>query len=135
MFSSEPKAMTVDENAKTVELPAVDLEAAAREVVAEGTDLSTLENAAAALRSVKRTLDQVSSERAEIGAAQSRMEAASDQLIETRSAIGATSSRITDIDFARAATEKTAAQVQLQMATAVLAHKSVNPEAALLLTF
>ena len=135
MFSSEPKAVTVDENAKTVELPAVDLEAAAREVVAEGTDLSTLENAAAALRSVKRTLDQVSSERAEIGAAQSRMEAASDQLIETRSAIGATSSRITDIDFARAATEKTAAQVQLQMATAVLAHKSVNPEAALLLTF
>ena len=31
MFSSEPKAVTVDENAKTVELPAVDLEAAARE--------------------------------------------------------------------------------------------------------
>ena len=53
MFSSEPKAVTVDENAKTVELPAVDLEAAAREVVAEGTDLSKLENAAAALRSVK----------------------------------------------------------------------------------
>ena len=118
-----------------MELPAVDLEASARELVAEGTDLSTLKNAAAALRSVKRTLDQVSSERAEIGAAQSRMEAASDQLIETRSAIGATSSQITDIDFARAATEKTADQVQLQMAAAVLAHKSVNPEAALLLTF
>ena len=63
------------------------------------------------------------------------METASDQLLETRSAIGAATSRITDVNFARATTEKTAAQVQLQLATAVLAHKSVNPEAALLLTF
>lgn len=135
MFSSEPKTVTVDENAKMAELPAVDLEAAASEVVAEGTDLSTLENAAAALASVKEALNDVSTERAEIGAAQSRLEAASDQIIETRSAIGAASSRITDVDYAKAATEKSAAQVQLQLATAVLAHKSVSPEAALLLTF
>lgn len=135
MFSNEPKTVTVDENAKMAELPAVDLEAAASEVVAEGTDLSTLENAAAALASVKEALNDVSTERAEIGAAQSRLEAASDQIIETRSAIGAASSRITDVDYAKAATEKSAAQVQLQLATAVLAHKSVSPEAALLLTF
>ena len=135
MFSSKPKTVTVDENAKMAELPAVDLEAAASEVVAEGTDLSTLENAAAALASVKEVLNDVSSERAEIGAAQSRLEAASDQIIETRSAIGAASSRITDVDYAKAATEKSAAQVQLQLATAVLAHKSVSTEAALLLTF
>jgi len=134
MFSSEPKTVTVGENATTVDLPAVDLETTAREVMAAGTNLSTIENSSAALRSVKQTLDLVSNERAEIGAAQSRMEAASDQLLETRSAIEASTSRITDVNFARAATEKTAAQVQLQMATAVLAHKSVNPEAALLLT-
>jgi flagellin-like hook-associated protein FlgL len=43
-------------------------------------------------------------------------------------------SRITDGDYAHTVTKKSAAEVQLQMAAAVLAHKPVNPEAALYLT-
>jgi len=55
-------------------------------------------------------------------------------LTAARSSLTSAGSRITDISYAHAATKKTAAQVQLQMATAVLAHKSINPEAALYLT-
>jgi flagellin-like hook-associated protein FlgL len=43
-------------------------------------------------------------------------------------------SRITDVNYVHAVTKKSAAHVQLQMATAVLAHNSINPEAALYLT-
>ena len=51
-----------------------------------------------------------------------------------RSSLTSAGSRITDVNYAHAVTKKSAAQVQLQMATAVLAHKSINPEAALYLT-
>ena len=80
-------------------------------------------------------LSQVSTDRAKVGAAQASLEAESERLTAARSSLTAAGSRITDVNYAHAVTKKTAAQVQLQMATAVLAHKSINPEAALYLNF
>jgi len=51
-----------------------------------------------------------------------------------RSSLTSPGSRITDVNYAPVVNKKSAAQVQLQMATAVLAHKSINPDAALYLT-
>jgi flagellin-like hook-associated protein FlgL len=51
-----------------------------------------------------------------------------------RSSLTSAGSRITDVNYAHAVTKKSAAQVQLQIATAVIAHKSINTEAALYLT-
>jgi hypothetical protein len=51
-----------------------------------------------------------------------------------RSSLTSAGSRITYVSYALAVTRKSAAHVQLQMATAILAHKSINPEAALYLT-
>ena len=68
------------------------------------------------------------------GAAQASLEAESERLTVARSSLTSAGSRITDVNYAHAVTKKSAAQVQLHMATAVLAHKSVNPEAALYLT-
>ena len=79
-------------------------------------------------------LSQLSTDRAKVGAAQASLEAESERLTAARSSLTSAGSRITDVNYAPAVTKKSAAQVQLQMATAVLAHESSNPEAALYLT-
>ena len=135
MFGDQPKAVTVDEDGGTTELPAINLQADPyAAAVADETAIDTLDNAAAALAVVKEGMSQVSTDRAKVGAAQASLEAESARLSEARSSLTSAGSRITDVNYAHAVTKKSAAQVQLQMATAVLAHKSVNPEAALYLT-
>ncbi len=76
----------------------------------------------------------MSTDRAKVGAAQASLEAESARLSEARSSLTSAGSRITDVNYAHTVTKKSAAQVQLQMATAVLAHKSINPEAVPSLT-
>ena len=79
-------------------------------------------------------MSQVSPDHAKLGAAQASLEAESERLTAARSSLTSAGSRITDVSYALAVTKKSAAHVQLQMATAILAHKSINPEAALYLT-
>lgn len=135
MFSDQSRAVTVDEDGGTTELPAINLQADSyAAAVADQTAIDTLDNAAAALATLKDGMSQVFTDRAKVGAAQVSLEAESARLTEARSSLTSASSRITDVNYAHAVTKKSAAQVQLQMATAVLAHKSVNPEAALYLT-
>ena len=83
---------------------------------------------------VKEVMSQVSTDHAKLGAAQASLEAESERLTAARSSLTSAGSRITDVSYALAVTKKSAAHVQLQMATAILAHKSINPEAALYLT-
>ena len=135
MFGNQSKSVTVDEDGGTTELPAIDLQADPyAAAVADETSIATLDSAAAALATVKEGVSQVSTDRAKVGAAQASLEAESERLTSARSSLTSAGSRITDVNYAHAVTKKSAAQVQLQMAAAVLAHKSVNPEAALYLT-
>jgi len=135
MFGSQTKSETVNEDGGTTDLPAINLLADPYAVaVADETAIVTLDSAAAALAVVKEGMSQVSTDRAKVGAAQASLEAESERLTAARSSLTSAGSRITDVNYAHAVTKKSAAQVQLQMATAVLAHKSINPEAALYLT-
>ena len=136
MFGSQSKSVTVNEDGGTAELPAINLQADPYAAAVANVDLpsSTLDSAAAALGVVKEGLSQVSTDRANVGAAQASLEAESERLTAARSSLTSAGSRITDVNYAHAVTKKSAAQVQLQMATAVLAHKSISPEAALYLT-
>ena len=135
MFGSQSKAVTVDEDGRTTDLPAINLQADPyAAAVANEISIATLDSAAAALGVVKEGMSQVSTDRAKVGAAQASLEAESGRLTAARSSLTSAGSRITDVNYAQTVTKKSAAQVQLQMATAVLAHKSINPEAALYLT-
>ena len=135
IFGSQSKAVTVNEDGGTTELPAINLQADPyAAAVANEISIATLDSAAAALGVVKEGMSQVSTDRAKVGAAQASLEAESERLTAARSSLTFAGSRITDVNYAHAVTKKSAAQVQLQMATAVLAHKSINPEAALYLT-
>ena len=135
IFGSQSKTVTVNEDGGTPELPAINLQADPyAAAVANEISIATLDSAAAALGVVKEGMSQVSTDRAKVGAAQASLEAESERLTAARSSLTFAGSRITDVNYAHAVTKKSAAQVQLQMATAVLAHKSINPEAALYLT-
>ena len=135
MFGSQTKSETVNEDGGTTKLPAINLQAGPyAAAVANEISIATLDSAAAALGVVKEGMSQVSTDRAKVGAAQASLEAESERLTAARSSLTFAGSRITDVNYAHAVTKKSAAQVQLQMATAVLAHKSINPEAALYLT-
>ena len=135
IFGSQSKAVTVNEDGGTTDLPAINLQADPyAAAVANEISIATLDSAAAALGVVKEGMSQVSTDRAKVGAAQASLEAESERLTAARSSLTSAGSRITDVNYARAVTKKSAAQVQLQLATAVLAHKSINPEAALYLT-
>ncbi len=135
IFGSQSKAVTVNEDGGTTELPAINLQADPyAAAVANEISIATLDSAAAALGVVKEGMSQVSTDRTKVGAAQASLEAESERLTAARSSLTFAGSRITDVNYAHAVTKKSAAQVQLQMATAVLAHKSINPEAALYLT-
>jgi flagellin-like hook-associated protein FlgL len=79
-------------------------------------------------------MSQVSTDHAKLGAAKASLEAESERLTAARSFLTSAGSRITDVNYAHTVTKKSAAQAQLQMAAAVLAHKSIYPEAALYLT-
>ena len=135
IFGSQSKTVTVNEDGGPTELPAINLQADPyAAAVANEISIATLDSAAAALAVVKEGMSQVSTDRAKVGAAQASLEAESERLTAARSSLTFAGSRITDVNYAHAVTKKSAAQVQLQMATAVLAHKSINPEAALYLT-
>ena len=135
IFGSQSKAVTVSEDGGTTKLPAINLLADPYAVaVADETAIVTLDSAAAALAVVKEGMSQVSTDRTKVGAAQASLEAESERLTAARSSLTSAGSRIIDVNYAHAVTKKSAAQVQLQMATAVLAQKSINPEAALYLT-
>jgi flagellin-like hook-associated protein FlgL len=98
------------------------------------TQDGTLNSAEAALAVIKERVSQLSTDLSKVGAAQASLQAESERLTAARSSLTSAGSRITDISYAPAVTKKSAAQVQLQMASALLAHKSVNPEVALYFT-
>ena len=135
MFGSQSRSASVDADGGTTDFPAIDLQADPyAAAVADETSIKTLDSAVAALAVVKEGMSQLSTDRAKVGAAQASLGAVSERLTASRTSLTSAGSRVTDVNYAHAVTKKSAAQVKLQMATAVLAHKSINPEAALYLT-
>ena len=110
IFGSQSKAVTVSEDGGTTKLPAINLLADPYAVaVADETAIVTLDSAAAALAVVKEGMSQVSTDRAKVGAAQASLEAESERLTVARSSLTSTGSRIIDVNYAHAVTNKSAA--------------------------
>ena len=96
-----------------------------------GLDLSTQAGAQAALESADSALENIGSQRAEIGAQQNGFESAINQReISEQSALEA-ESRIRDLDLARASIEKARNDVLLRGGLAGLIQSNVTPQAAL----
>jgi flagellin len=100
---------------------------------ATGGSVTTSAGAAAAIDLVDTALDAVNSERATLGAAQSRIEIAVRSLETTRENTAAARGRIVDADFAAETANLTRAQILQQAGVAMLAQANTLPQSALAL--
>jgi flagellin len=94
-------------------------------------DISTLEGANKALVAVDNAIAQVSSQRADLGAVQNRMESAVSNLQVTSENLNAANSRIQDADFASETAELQRTNVLQQAGISVLAQANASGQQVL----
>jgi len=94
-------------------------------------DISTVDGALAAITAVDNALQQVSSERANLGATQNRFESTISNLEITSENLSASNSRIRDADYAAETAELSRTQVLIQAGISVLAQANARPQQVL----
>jgi flagellin len=97
-------------------------------VLGVGTlDMSSLTGSQTAIDAIDAALDTVSSERANLGSVQNRIDSSLNNSMEWHAAITYAESQILDADFAKESTEMTKYQIMQQAGVAALAQaKSIN---------
>ena len=96
-----------------------------------GTGISTVAGAIDSLAKVKLAISQLASDRATLGAYQTRLNYVSDQLTVGRQNLTAASSQIQDVDVADESTEYARQNVLQQSGTAMLAQANQLPQSVL----
>ena len=86
---------------------------------------------AAALTSVKAAITQLATDRATIGASQSRLNFTGEQLAISKENLTAASSRIRDVDVAEESTQFARYNILVQSGTAMLAQANQMPQSVL----
>lgn len=94
-------------------------------------DISTVAGANTAISLLDAAIEQVSSQRSELGALQNRLEHTYNNLGVAAENLTAAESRIRDADMAREMSQFTRSQILLQASTAMLAHANMAPQSVL----
>jgi flagellin len=132
LFSGNTVPVTVDSDGNTFQMNGINLSAAGGPyVTATGSDVSTIANAQTALTNVRAAIDQAASDRATIGAYQSRLNFTAEQLSVSKENLTAASSRIQDVDVAEETTEYAKENILVQSGTAMLAQANQMPQSVL----
>lgn len=132
LFSANALNVTIDSEGGTFTMNGVDLAATAYSNATGGsTDITTTANAMAALTSVKSAITQLASDRANIGAYQSRLNFTAEQLMVSKENLSAASSVIQDVDVAEESTQYARYNILVQSGTAMLAQANQLPQSVL----
>lgn len=94
-------------------------------------DMTTPEKASAAIDSINRAIEKVSTQRAALGAVQNRLEQTIENLSTTAENMSAAESRIRDVDMAKEMTTFTKYSILSQAAQAMLAQANALPQGVL----
>ena len=94
-------------------------------------DISDRKGASDAINTIDKTLDQVNSLRAELGAVQNRFESTISNIASTAENLSAANSRILDADFAAETAKLSKSQVLQQAGISVLAQANARPQQVL----
>jgi flagellin len=125
-------SVTKDEDGNKFVMTAVNLAAAAYTPVSTGTAaVDTATNAGTALTSVKAAINQLATDRANVGSNISRLNATSEQLGVLKDNLSAANSRIKDVDVAEESTAFARYNILVQAGTAMLAQANASPQNAL----
>jgi flagellin len=94
-------------------------------------DLSTQAGATAAMGAIDKALDQISSQRGDLGAVQNRLEVTVNNLTTTTTNLTDAKSRIEDADFSAESTALAKSQILSQASTAMLAQANQSQQGVL----
>jgi flagellin len=130
LFDGTALDVTTDSDGNTYTMNAVDLGAAAYTTATAGT-VATAAGAATALTSVKAAIDQLATDRANIGANISRLNSTNEGLSVLKDNLSAANSRIKDVDVAEESTNFARYNILVQAGTAMLAQANATPQSAL----
>jgi flagellin len=130
LFDGTSLNVTTDSDGNTYGMAGVDL-AAGTYSTATGSTVDTAANAATALTNVKAAIDQLATDRANIGANISRLSSTNDGLAVLKDNLGAANSRIKDTDVAEESTTFARYNILVQAGTAMLAQANQSPQSAL----
>jgi flagellin len=130
LFDGTTKAVTIDSDAATWSMSAVDMTLAAY-TNATGSNVSTTGGAVTALGYVKAAINQLASDRATIGASMARLTYTNEQLAVQKTNTDAANSVIKDVDVAEESTRFAKLNILVQSGTAMLAQANVMPQSVL----
>ena len=130
LFSTSPLNVTTDADGTTFQLTGINLGATAY-THALGGNISTVASSETSLGLVKAAINQLSEDRATIGASQARLNYTADQLTVSGENLTAASSRIEDVDIAEESTQYAKQNILVQAGTAMLAQANQLPQMAL----
>jgi len=120
LFSAATVSSVIDSEGTGFDMTGVNLGSATYTAVT-GSSIATTGAATTALTGIRTAITQLASDRATIGAFQSRLNMANDQLAATIENFTAASSVIKDVDVARESTEFSRQNILNQSTTAMLA--------------
>ena len=130
LFSANTLNVTNDSDANTFAMAGVDLANATYTTAIAGT-IDSVTNAATALSNVKLAIDQLASDRANIGSNEESLSYYNDQLSALNNNLSAANSRITDVDVAKESTVYAKYNILVQSGTAMLAQANSLPQSVL----
>ncbi len=132
LFSATALSVTIDSEGTPFSMAGIDLSAAVYGNATVGTTVITsTASAATALTFVKNAITQLATDRATIGAYQSRLNFTSEQLQVSKENMIAASSRIQDVDVAEESTQYARYNILVNSGTAMLAQANALPQSAL----
>lgn len=127
--STSNSGLTIQVGANTGDEMEINIERADSEFLGvKGLDVSTQESASKAVDAVNSAINQVSSQRAYLGAVQNRLTYKIDNLTTSSQNLTSAESSIRDVDMASEMTKFTNAQILSQASTAMLAQANALPQ-------
>lgn len=133
LFSNNPISITADGEGNTFTMNGINLGATAYTNATDPAQSNILSATAAgaALGLVRTAINQVASDRATIGAYQSRLNFTAEQITISKENLTAASSRIQDVDVAEESTQYARYNILVQSGTAMLAQANQMPQSVL----
>jgi len=131
LFNNVTKAVTIDSDANTWSMSAVNLGAGAYTGATTGQTVATTSGAVTALTNVKAAITQLATDRATVGASLVRLNYTNEQLAVQKTNIDAANSRIKDVNVAEESTQYAKLNILVQSGTAMLAQANALPQSVL----
>ncbi len=134
LFSSNAFLVTIDASGTTFSMEGINVGGATLSylpAISTANAITTATAASAALGLVNTALNQIATDRAKLGAVQSRLNFTSEQLTTTKENLSQADSRIRDVDVAEESINYAKYQILVQSGTSILTQANSLPQTAL----